>query len=182
MFYNQTQYNSGEYNLTIYDLSLLETITPADTITKSVSIARAESVGATETIGNYVGLQAFLDELMSLNTVSRLPAQYNSCQYNTSMYNVRFGDDGMTVMVGKNLIDLFTLTDAALYFSINQLLTELLLLSDTLSFIPDILFVEGVFMPDTLRVEVSNKALDATIYLSDWLSIKRNPVNEEWGD
>lgn len=43
-------------------------------------------------------------------------------------------------------------------------------------------FDEFIFLSELFGVQVTSKVLSDRIRISDWLSIERNPINNEWYD
>lgn len=182
MKYNESRYNSGEYNLTNYTTTLVESITPADaTVTKSITAVRIESQGTADALGGSSSLQAFLETITILQR-AKTPFAYNNGMYNSYMYNARADEDEILLMATKDLQDAVTSSDTLGAFSIIRLLTDTVTDVDTLIFMAGIFLEESVFIDEFARVEISNKALNETIRVADWLTIDRRPVNQEWGD
>lgn len=80
---------------------------------------------------------------------------YNQFRYNTKRYNA----DGNELNFSESVGSADTLTEVDY-----KLLTELLV------------------MNDDLTNQVTDKVLSDTLRLSDWLSIRRNPLNNQWFD
>lgn len=82
-------------------------------------------------------------------------AAYNTITYNTHRYNT----------------DIF-------YLALSEVMSE----SDTqIDDIGQALF-DFLFLSEFLDVSITNIPLSETIRLADWLSIERNPTNNEWYD
>lgn len=182
MQYNESQYNGDSYNLTNYTVTLVEAVTPADaTITKDISAVRTESQGTADAIGGSASLQAFL-ETVTIYQRANTPFAYNNGMYNQFMYNARADEDEILLMTTKALSDSLTLTDAIGPFVVLQLLSETITDIDTISFSSVLRPIDFIFLSEFFRIEITNKALNETLRVADWLSIERNPVNNEWYD
>lgn len=183
MQYNESLYNGDSYNLTQFSQLLVETTTLDDgTVTKSVNSLRVESQGMADALGGSATLQAFL-EAVTIYQRASTPFGYNNGRYNDFMYNVRADEDEILLMPTKAVEDVMVLTDLALLFSLNQSLIESVGSTDaTLVFSTSPTFDDFIFLSEFIRVEITNKALNENVRLADWISIERNPVNQEWYD
>lgn len=183
MQYNESQYNGDSYNLTEYAQTLVETITPSDaTVAFSVGIVRMDSQGTADAISGNAALQAFLDTV-TIYQRANTPFAYNNGRYNDFMYNVRTDEDEILLMPGKMLTgNDVVVTDELRPFLIDKVMLESFSESDVLSLTSQPLFDDFVFLSEFFRIEITNKALDETLRLADWVTIKQNPQSEEWFD
>jgi hypothetical protein len=179
--YNDFQYNGEEYNLTAYVQSCTETVTASDDLTKSVSITRTDSQASADALSGNGNLAAFL-ETVSILQRAKTPFYYNGGGYNWYMYNARLDEDEVLLFVNKVLSDAMSLSDFLAPFVIEAVLSETISDADTLSFSTDTSFYDFVFLSEYFRIEITNKALNDTLRVADWLSIERNPANSEWYD
>lgn len=183
MQYNESQYNGDSYNLTNYTQTLVETITPSDAaLTFSVGMVRTDSQGTADALSDGVTLAAILDTV-TIYQRAHTPFAYNNGRYNDFLYNLRADEDEILLMAGKMLTgDAIILTDELRPFLIEKVLLESFTESDVLSFIVQPIFDEFVFLSEFFRIEITNKALNETLRLADWVTIKQNPQSEEWFD
>lgn len=182
MQYNEDLYNGSSYNLTEFSTTLMESVAPVDaTITKDISSLRTESQGTADAIGGSASLQAFL-ETITIYQRANTPFAYNNGMYNQFMYNARADEDEILLMATKALIDSITSTDTLGDFSVAKELLETMTESDVLSVTPQMILDDFIFLSEFHRIEITNKALNETLRVADWLSIERQPVNNEWGD
>lgn len=182
MQYNESQYNGDEYNLTNYTATLTESITPSDgTVAKSMSIVKTDSQAAADALSDGISLTAFLDTITILQR-AHTPFAYNNGMYNQYMYNSRLDEDEVLLMATKVLSASVTASDFMQPFSISKKILESLSETDTILFSTETTLDDFVFLSELMRIEITNKALNDTLRISDWLSIKRNPQNVEWYD
>jgi hypothetical protein len=59
---------------------------------------------------------------------------------------------------------------------------ETLGLNDTQALNPMINIIDAILLVDALTKSISDKRLNETIRLQDWLSIKKKPAANIWGD
>ena len=101
---------------------------------------------------------------------------YNQANYNDQRYDI----DG--IVYATSLIEDVTSTEVTTSLDI-KLITELITLGEsTLLFAIDPVFSDFLFLDENLNIQVTNKALNDTVRLADWLSIERNPINSGWYD
>jgi hypothetical protein len=182
MQYNESGYNGDSYNLTNYTSTLVETITPIDaTVAKDIFALRIESQGTADTIGGSDTLQAFLETVTILQR-ALTPFPYNNGMYNQYMYNARMDEDEILLMATKVLVDSISSSDALAPFSIEHAIFETITDVDTITFSLDFSVFDFIFLSEYFRIEITNKALDETLQISDWLTIKQSPQSVEWFD
>ena len=100
---------------------------------------------------------------------------YNAAHYNDQRYNIdgtfhvtslseTMSESDATQLADaiKALDDSIAAFDTAIFFGLNPILTDF------------------IGLDAELQIQISNKALNDIIRLSDWLSIERNPSNNEW--
>jgi len=180
MQYNESVYNGDSYNLTNYNVNLVEIIISTDAdVLKMLSMLRVDSQGTADTIGGSATLQAFL-ETVTIYQRAHTPFAYNNGMYNQFMYNARADEDEILLAATKALEDNIISVDTLGDFLTDKLLSETVPNVDTLVFSGDFLFQDFLFLSEFHRIEITNKALDDTLRLADWLAIERNPVNNEW--
>lgn len=101
--------------------------------------------------------------------------QYNTDEYNTAQYNAdaRFWTKAFSDSIASSDVDVMSMAQA---------LAETLTLSvvDTMSMTR--LFVESLVLIDSLAKSIPNKVFTEQIRLQDWLSIKKSPAQNIWGD
>lgn len=182
MQYNESEYNGDEYNLTNYTQTLVETITPTDaTVAKSVSMLRTDSQGTADVISDGVSLTAFL-ETVSILQRAKTPFAYNNGMYNQYMYNARLDEDEILLLTIKALNDSISSTDFLQPFSISKVLLETLTETDVRIMMANKSLLEFLFLSEFFQIEITNKALNDTVRLADWLTIKQNPQTIDWYD
>lgn len=181
MKYNEKQYNGGSYDLTNYSSTLIESIAPADTLSKSVSSLRTESQATADAIGGSDTLQAFLETITILQR-AKTPFAYNNGRYNDYMYNARADEDEILLMATKVLLDSVVSSDFIAPFSAQKALLETITDTDSISFSGATMMFDFVFLSEYFRIEITNKALNETLLLADWLTIKQSPQSVEWFD
>lgn len=182
MQYNESLYNGDSYNLTNYTSTLVETIAPTDSgVAFSIGVVKTESQGTADAIGGSASLQAFLETITILQR-AQTPFAYNNGTYNQYMYNARLDEDEILLMATKALMDSMTLTDFLQPFSIQKELLETISDIDTVTFMASSSLLDLVICDALAKVEISNKAVNETVRVADWLSIERRPANNEWGD
>lgn len=181
MRYNDTQYNAGEYNFTLFVQNLSESMTESDTLTKSVISVRTESQATADVLSDSQSLAAFL-ETVSILQRATYGVVYNSVGYNEAMYNATVDNDELLLQIGKVLQDSVGSTDAITTLNAIKGLIESITETDVLLFIQSPMFNDFVFLSEFIRIEITNKALNETLRLADWLTIKRKPGSNEWYD
>jgi len=181
MQYNSTQYNEDEYNITAHDLNLSDSFTETDVLTKQFDSLRVESQPSVDALSDAQSLAAFLETVNILQRAT-YGAVYNSFEYDGAMYNRTVDTDEILLQPTKALFDAITSTDAATEFSADHLLSDSISETDAIFFGANPLLDEFIFLSETFRIEVTNKALNEIVRTADWLSIERNPVNNEWYD
>lgn len=184
MQYNESQYNGDSYNLTNYTSTLTETVTPSDaTITKSIIAVKMDSQGTADAISDGVSLAAMLDTV-TIYQRANTPFAYNNGKYNDFMYNSRADEDEILLMATKVLNgEAVFSNDFLAPFAVEKSFTETQPVSDLTVFFFDITALTDVVIAEELfRIEITNKALGATLRLNDWLSIEQSPQSDQWGD
>lgn len=183
MQYNETQYNNASYNFTQFALGCLETITPTDSLTKSVSIIKTDSQASVDALSDGVSLHAILDSVQFVHR-ARYANPYGAFGYNEAMYNLIEDDDEVLLTVFKAITDAIGSADSLAYiWTAYKTLAETITGSSAITaFDVTTVLLETVFILETTRVEISNKALNESIRTADWLTIDRKPAQEEWGD
>lgn len=182
MQYNESQYNGDSYNLTNYSTTLVETITPSNAaLTFSVGLLRTDSQGTADAISGNAALQAFLDTV-TIYQRAHTPFAYNNGRYNDYMYNARADEDEILLMATKALSDSIASSDTVGDFIIDKLLSESVSETDAILFASAVVYDDFIFLSEFFRIEITNKALNETLHLADWVTIKQNPQSEEWFD
>lgn len=179
--YNDQQYNGEEYNLTAYVQTCTETIAASDDLTKSVSVIRTDSQGTADALSGNDNLAAFL-ETVSILQRAKTPFYYNGGNYNWYMYNSRLDDDEIIILTIKALSDSIGSSDFIAPFMVEKLLSETVTDVDTLSFSASLSLFDFIFLSEFFRIEITNKALNDTIQVNDWLTVKQSPQSVEWYD
>lgn len=181
MQYNESEYNGDSYNLTNYALTLTESFSESDNLTKQISAVRTESQGTADALGGSATLQAFL-ETITIYQRANTPFAYNNGRYNDFMYNARADEDEILLMATKALSDSISSSDVIGPFDVIHLLSESISESDAMLFSTSQVLDDFIFISENFRIETTNKALNETLRLADWVSIERTPVNNEWYD
>lgn len=103
--------------------------------------------------------------------------KYNTRQYNAQRYNIN------GVYYASSLSETMTETDSTQLAEALKVLNDALTVADAAIFFTSGLFLtDFIFVDDLIQIQFTNKALNDTVRLSDWLSIERTPVNNEWYD
>ena len=55
-------------------------------------------------------------------------------------------------------------------------------LTDSFPVLYDAVFDDFAFLSELFAIQITSKVLSDRVRMSDWLSIERNPVNNEWYD
>lgn len=183
MQYNSTTYNAGEYNITAHDVNLSDILTETDNLSKMPGIIRTDSQSSVDALSDGVSLAAFLDTITIRHQAS-YGNPYNSFSYNEATYNAVFDDDEVLLQIGKFLDgDSVTLMDTVGSFVLEKTLLETITGSDVITSFDSVKsLLDFVFMSELFTIQVTNKALNETLRLADWLSIERNPQVNNWGD
>lgn len=182
MQYNSTTYNAGEYNITAHDLNLSDILTETDELSKMPGIIRTDSQASVDALSDGVSLAAFLDAV-TIRHQATYGNPYNSFSYNEATYNAVYDDDEVLLQIGKVLEDTTTLTDAIGPFVSEKVLLETITGSDVITSFDSVKsLLDFVFMSELFNIQFTNKALNETLRLADWLSIERNPQVNNWGD
>lgn len=184
MQYNESLYNGDSYNLTNYAQTMTESIPVSDaTVLMSVGIVKTDSQGTADVLSDGVSLAAMLDTVTIFQR-AHVPFAYNTGMYNQFMYNAKFDDDEILLMANKVFTDDIIPTAILQPFVIDKNLPETVSTVDQTVFFFDFTLLPDVVVIDesNFKVEITNKALDATLRLNDWLSIEQNPQSDNWGD
>lgn len=181
MQYNAYQYNASEYDLINYSVNLSDSMTETDTLAKMPQMVRTDSQGSIDALSDGVSLAALLDTV-TIYQRARTPFSYNNGRYNDYTYNQRFDDDEILLMATKALTDSFALSDTVGDFVVAHLINESLGSADTLSFSPTTSMDDFIFLSEFFNIQVSNKALNETLRVADWVGLKQNPQSQEWFD
>lgn len=182
MQYNAYQYNASEFNLISYDVNLFDSVTESDEVLKMPQIVRTDSQGTADALSDGFSLAAMMDTVTIYQRAST-PFAYNNGRYNDFMYNIRADEDEILLMPTKALPDTVTITDVMASFSIEHILSDTLTSTDgTVAFMATSEMVEVVVLDEIFRLEVTNKALNETLRINDWLTIKQRPQSDNWGD
>lgn len=103
--------------------------------------------------------------------------KYNTLGYNEQRYNIN------GVFHVSALSETMTESDATQLADLIKTISESISAADaTLLFAADQFLVDFIFLDAAVQIQFTNKAINDTVRLSDWLSIERNPVNNEWYD
>lgn len=182
MLYNSQLYDGGSYDLTSFNVTYTESIASSDDLTKSVGIVKTDSQGTADALSDGASLAAFL-ETIRFDLRARTPFSYNNGRYNDYMYDTRLDEDEITLLTIKVLTDSFSESDSVSTIAdYLRTLSESFSETDAVNFMANALMEESIFIDEIGRVEISNKALNETLRVADWLTIDRKPVNQEWGD
>lgn len=184
MQYNESQYNGDEYNVTNYTATLTESLTESDaTVAFSMGIVKTDSQGTADALSDGVSLAALLDTV-TIYQRANTPFAYNNGRYNDFMYNARADEDEILLMATKFLADnTVSMSDFLAPFTVQKSLSETMTSIDATVFFFDFTALPDVVVMDELfSIQITNKALGATIRLNDWLSIEQNPQSDQWGD
>lgn len=98
--------------------------------------------------------------------------RYNDRRYNAQRYNIN------GVYYATSISDTVAPTEFETA-SVIKTLFDSMSESDTIAFGADLSLLDSIFSDDAIRIDFTNKALNDTIKLTDWLSIKRTN-NGEW--
>lgn len=101
-------------------------------------------------------------------------AKYNTRKYNAQRYNIN------GIFYASSFSETMTAADATEMANLLKTLSDSLTLASSIIFLDSIFLADFTFMDDMIQIQFTNKALNDTIRLADWLSIERNPVNNEW--
>jgi hypothetical protein len=176
--YNADLYNDNEYNLTAYVEQLTESIASSDSLSKLFGLVRTDSQNTSDLLSDQASLAAFHDTV-SIFQRARTPFMYNGGLYNWYMYNLRLDEDEILLMAMPVLYDAVGSTDTLMPFSVYQVLLESMAYSDLLTTTSMPVLMEFLFSSDYNHVQMSNKALNATLRLNDWLEIAK-PSADQW--
>lgn len=182
MRYNEARYNAAEYNLTAFMQLCSESIAESDTATKSVTTIRTESQASADALSDNETMAARL-ETVSILQRATYGVVYNSAEYDAAMYNRTVDTDELLLRPTKALSDTMGFSDTLGAFSTIKALLDSMSETDLISFTTSPVFIESVFLNEILfRIEISNKALNDTIRVADWLQVERNPQHNDWGN
>ena len=153
--YNAAQYNTKQYNASLLYLSLIEAIASTDTDTMSGDYLRSEVITVVDNLQKYFNGQIFSDFVVPTDVL------LNEAQ----------------------LLKLESLgvTDART-MSILAVLLETMTLSDVRTMMMSMSLVDSTVLVDTLTKYISDKRLNDSIRLQDWLSTRKNPAANVWSD
>lgn len=152
--YNTHQYNTKEYNAHVFVLNLFETITSTDAETNADSMLRQEVITIVD------NLQKFFDGQILSDSIVPNDVLLNQAQ------------------IVK--LDSLALTDTRT-MNVLKVLLETMTLSDVRTMMMQTQLADFILMVDTLTKYISDKRLNDSIRLQDWLSIKRQSANT-WSD
>lgn len=182
MQYNSSLYNSSSYDLTLFQVIYTESVSSADILTKSVGVVKTDSQGSADALSDGSSLTAFL-ETIRFDLRAATPFSYNSGRYNDYMYNRRLDEDEILLYAKKVLGDSISESDnVATVASYLRTLSDSFSEADTVLFMGTTVRDEFLFLSEFFRIEISNKALNETLRVADWMTIKRLAGNTEWHD
>ena len=163
-----------------YEVVATESMTLSDTLTKSVSMTLQDSQNTVDAISDGVSLSAFMDNLRLGPT--GIGTLFGTYMFGEAMWQKTEIDGNLLLMPIKVLTDTMTLSDTLQPFSISKELLETLTLSSANTFEIDQVLSDFLFFDEDIKVEITNKALNDSIRLNDWLTVKLKPASEPWGD
>lgn len=153
--YNEIYYNENCYNAAVLVLALFETLTSTDAKVFDDSVTHAE-------------LFTLMDNLQKI--------------FNGAIFNEMLTPSDVLLnqaQIAK--LDILALTDVRTA-SFIKLLLETMTLADVREMVLSRTFGDAVVLLDTLTKFISNKGLNDTIRVQDWLSIKKNPAENIWSN
>jgi hypothetical protein len=180
MEYNQNEYNASQYDLTQFSQTCTEALSEADVLTKSAISVRVDSQATADAISDGATLAAFL-ETVNIYQHAYTQLAYNNSRYNWNMYNRRFDEDEILLRAMKVLTESQSSSDVITAFSSFKALADSLSYSAALFLQPSPVLDEFVYLSESFRIEVANKAFMDIIRMNDWLQIKKVFV-EYWHD
>lgn len=180
MQYNELTYNASQYDLIQFSQTCTEALSESDVLAKQASTLRIDSQATADAISDGATLSAFL-ETVNIYQHAYTPLVYNNSRYNWNTYNIRFDEDEILLRAMKVLIESQGSSDVIMAFSVWKSLADSLTSSDAMMLMPQPVLDEFVFLSESFRIEVANKALMDIIRTNDWLQIKKVFV-EYWHD
>lgn len=101
---------------------------------------------------------------------------YNQGNYNVQRYDIQ------GVAHATSLNETVTGADVKLASPIKVLFDSMTVADATISLMPDLGLTDLFFLEDSINIQFTNKALNDTVRLADWLSIERSPAQNNWYD
>lgn len=103
--------------------------------------------------------------------------KYNQLGYNEQRYDIN------GVFYATSLSETVTEVDGTQLADLLKALNDSLAPIDaTVLFAMSQNLFDFLFLDEMIQIQFANKALSDTVRLADWLSIERNPSNNEWFD
>jgi hypothetical protein len=155
MQYNSGRYNEHQYNTDFYSLLLSDSLAPSDSLTKYVFIVKLDSSSLSDSRTMSDTVHNLLETITSSDVRKMLPQLTKS--------------------------ETVILSDVLLPFSVYKALSETVTLSSVITFDVSQILMDFIFFSEYIKVEITNKALNDTIRINDWLSIQKSPVSH-WHD
>lgn len=177
--FGEPLFGESNFAYSVFVVTCTETITSTDTIAKSVSITLQDSQNSVDAISDGVSLAAFMDVVPLGN--AGIGVLFGDWNFGTTTWEKSDIGGNLLLMTGKLFQENLTPTDALAPFTIGKGLFDAVMSADVISFATEHALLDFIFMTDLARVEISNKALNDSIRLNDWLTMKLLP-SEPWGD
>lgn len=155
MQYNEDVYNSSAYNVGVLVLTLFESLASTDSDINDPSILKTELLTIVDVLQKFFGGQ-ILTETITMSDVQL-----------------------KTYFAGK--LDIMSLTDARVA-TIGKVLLESMSATDLRTVFMETTKNEFILLVDSLSKFISNKRVDETLRLHDWLSVKKNPAGNIWSN
>ena len=156
MQYNTGRYNEHQYNTDFYSLLLSDSLSATDSdVVKDIFITKSDSTSLSES--------QVVDDTLAVLT------------------EVITSTDVRTLIPYLTEVETITLSGTLLPFTISQVLLDTITLADVKTFSMATCLMDFLFFSELIKVEITNKALNDTIRLNDWISIKK-PFVEYWRD
>lgn len=154
--YNEIYYNENLYNAAVLVLALFESLTSSDARTiDDLQGTLSEAITMADTLQRYFNGAIFNETLTPTDVILN--------QAQISKLDIMTLTDAFTATVLKSLLETMTLSDLRTMAQSRQ-------------------FVESLVLVDILTKFISDKRLNDSLRLQDWLNIKKNPAEQVWGN
>lgn len=172
-------FGEEEFSMTMFLLSLSETVTMTDTIAKKIFITLQDSQNTVDSISDGVSLTAFHENILLGN--AGLGVLFGDWNFGQTTFMKSDLGGNLLLMPIKVLPETITLSDFLAPFAISKTLTDILTLASSITFSDSFFLSDVMFLSESIRVEITNKALSDSIRLNDWLQMKLTAA-EPWSD
>lgn len=155
--FNTRQFNATQFNVNLLTTTLSDIITQTDADQiESVDINKQDALSMVDALTKLLNNDPFLDDLMVMDDTLVKDALINKIE------SIGLADN----------IEILPFKNIALTLSISDLKTVVLGFrrNDTL------------FIQDFLTKQITNKGIADTLRLAVWLTVKRFPAQNNWGD